>query len=468
MKNKITPSVKTIGLLLLFLFLFAVLAHAQGLMVEARKSSKSKWEAFETRTLSSLSGFSCQALPVNRYGSAGSPCVRATGFYTVHTNRLGRWFIADPEGCRHFNSAVCSVNLGNAPTMKAKYRDTFAESKTNWMAATARLFHDWGFSGCGSWSDEEAIRDYNRAATNLLSYCVNLNIMASYGKKRGGTYQLPGNTGYPNQCIFVFDPEFEQFCEEHARRASRLKDDPNLLGWFSDNEMPLGNKNLEGYLNLADPKDPGRIAAETWLKARGMTADKITDTERELFAGLVAERYYRIVSTALKRHDPNHLYLGSRLHGANKRHPPILAAAARYCDIVSINWYGEWTPKTETLACVEKAGKPFMVTEFYTKAMDSGLPNTTGAGWIVRTQRDRGLAYQNFCLRMLESKACVGWHFFKYQDNDPEAKGVDPSNTDANKGLVNNRYEPYRALGEEMKTLNRAVYQLQDFFDQRR
>ena len=108
-----------------------------------------------------------------------------------------------------------------------------------------------------------------------------------------------------------------------------------------------------------------------------------------------------------------------------------------------------------------------MVTEFYTKAIDSGLANTTGAGWIVRTQKDRGLAYQNFCLRMLKSKTCVGWHFFKYQDNDPEATGVDPSNTDANKGLVNNQYVPYLPLGVEMKTLNQSVYQMQDYFDQR-
>jgi hypothetical protein len=68
---------------------------------------------------------------------------------------------------------------------------------------------------------------------------------------------------------------------------------------------------------------------------------------------------------------------------------------------------------------------------------------------------------------MLKSKTCVGWHFFKYQDNDPEATGVDPSNTDANKGLVNNQYVPYLPLGVEMKTLNQSVYQMQDYFDQR-
>ena len=52
----------------------------------------------------------------------------------------------------------------------------------------------------------------------------------------------------------------------------------------------------------------------------------------------------------------------------------------------------------------------------------------------------------NFTLALLESSNVVGWHFFKYQDNDPEALNPEPSNIDANKGLVNVRYQPYTEL----------------------
>jgi hypothetical protein len=90
--------------------------------------------------------------------------------------------------------------------------------------------------------------------------------------------------------------------------------------------------------------------------------------------------------------------------------------------------------------------------------MDSGLANRSGAGWIVRTQADRGRFYQNFTLGLLESKICVGWDWFKYIDNDPEATGVDPSNVDSNKGIVSNRYEPYRPLLEAMQQINERVY----------
>lgn len=55
-----------------------------------------------------------------------------------------------------------------------------------------------------------------------------------------------------------------------------------------------------------------------WLKQQGITLQQITDEHREEFAGVVAERYYKVVSEAIRKYDPNHLYLGSRLHGKPK------------------------------------------------------------------------------------------------------------------------------------------------------
>jgi hypothetical protein len=60
---------------------------------------------------------------------------------------------------------------------------------------------------------------------------------------------------------------------------------------------------------------------------------------------------------------------------------------------------------------------------------------------------------------------CVGWHWFKYIDNDPDDKTVDPSNVDSNKGVVNNRYVPYQPLLDSMKRLNQRAYGLISHFD---
>ena len=98
-------------------------------------------------------------------------------------------------------------------------------------------------------------------------------------------------------------------------------------------------------------------------------------------------------------------------------------ACGRHLDVIAVNIYHQWEPAAAMLAMWRKeAGKPYLVTEFYAKGEDSGLPNTTGAGWLVRTQRDRGEFYQHFTLALLESRDCVGWQWLTYIDNDPENK----------------------------------------------
>ena len=121
--------------------------------------------------------------------------------------------------------------------------------------------------------------------------------------------------------------------------------------------------------------------------------------------------------------------------------------------------------ETEVKRWNEWTGKPVLITEWYAKGNDSGLPNTQGAGFTVETQNHRGAFYQNFTLALLETKGCVGWHWFKYIDNDPSDKTADLSNQDANKGIVSSDYKPYTELLSAMKQLNEVVYPLAIFFD---
>jgi O-glycosyl hydrolase len=182
---------------------------------------------------------------------------------------------------------------------------------------------------------------------------------------------------------------------------------------------------------------------------------------------LVVDRYFRITSTAIRKYDPNHLFLGSRFYGSDLSQPAVFRAAGPHLDIVSVNWYHAWSPDQGRLAMWEhEAGKPVLFTEWYAKGMDSGLSNRGGAGWVVQTQRDRGQFYENFTLGLLESKVCIGWDWFKYMDNDPADTGADPSNRDSNKGILSNRYEPYDPLLAAMKRLNERTYALVAYLDQ--
>ena len=438
---------------------------AEPLMVDVKhKPHDKKWRSIETITLEHAEGFKPLADPkkLDAYGGDPAHKSEATGFF--YPKKIGdRWWLVDPEGNRFINVGICSVSPAKGSDKAKEAFEKKFGSDENWAKQTVDFMQANGFNGSGSWSNVELLSK----APLRVAYCPNWNFMSSYGKKRGGTFKKPGHTGYPNDAIFVFDPEFETFAMNHAKKLAATKDDPWLLGHFSDNEMPLNKDCLDNFLGL--PKeDHGYKGAWQWLQERkGAKANpkKITDKDREDFLELVAERYFSIVSKAIKAHDPNHLYLGCRFHGRAKNCEGVFRAAGRHVDVISVNLYSAWTPSTAQLGNWEKwSGKPFIITEFYSKGADTGLPNDSGAGWLVKTQKDRGLFYQNFCIGLLESKNCVGWHYFRYQDNDMEDKSH-PSSTVSNKGILTAYFEEHAQYLPLIKQLNVNVYPLIDWLD---
>lgn len=423
------------------------------------------YQPFKTRTVDLLAGYepSKKTEKLSKYGGNLNLQSTATGFFRVQ--KIGdRWWAIDPEGYYYINIALNSITAGKSERNRKALEERFG-TKENWMKETIQMLQENGFNCAGSWSDVDAIIEANKTLTKPMAYCINWNFMSSYGRKRGDTYQQPGHTGYPKDAIFVFDPEFETFCDKHAQQLLATKDDPNLFGHFSDNEMPFKFNSLDNYLALQE-NEPGYGAAKNWLAEKNIAAEEITDEHREEFMSLVADKYFSIVSNAIKKYDPNHMYIGARFYSSEKNQPAFMKTAGKYLDIVSNNYYNKWTPDSTDMAnWTEWTGKPFIITEYYTKGEDSGMPNQSGAGWIVRTQKDRGLFYQNYNLALLESKNCVGWHYFKYQDNDPTATSVDPSNIDANKGIVDNEYVVWKPMMKEMNALNTQVYSIIDYLD---
>ena len=444
-------------------------APAQSRTVRARMK-EGTWKEYPTRILADLNGFAPSSSPDKRdkYGGLASQKYAATGFF--HTQKLGdRWWLIDPEGHPFLFVGVVSVNPGTAAAQQgADFKSKFGTPE-GWATKTVGLLKENGFNGSGSWSSDALLAK----APVRIAYTPNWNFMSSYGKKHGGTFAQPGHTGYPKDAIFVFDPAFAAFCDEHAKQLAATKDDPYLVGHYSDNELPFPKDSLDKFLTLPET-DAGGKEARAWLSRQRRSAaitdiDAVTKTlttdEREAWRGHVADRYFEIVSKAIKKYDPNHLYLGSRLNGNPLNTKTILQAAGRYLDMIAANVYGVWSPGDMMQRMTGWSGKPILVTEWYAKGDDSGMKNATGAGWTVATQRERGEFYQNFTLDLLQSKDCVGWHWFKYMDNDPNDKASDPSNQNSNKGIVKVNYETYPPLLDAMKPLNESAYALTRYFD---
>ena len=163
------------------------------------------------------------------------------------------------------------------------------------------------------------------------------------------------------------------------------------------------------------------------------------------------------------------------------------------------------------------SGKPFIVTEFFSKADDAvdmngyTLGNQSNAGSIVKTQADRAAYYENYVLVLLESQTCVGWTWYRFRDNDQtiyideggnlyraydykdeqinayvnvktgllvengpafapsltvyyQGEG-DTSNLGSNKGIYDNKMNLYPELGGSMKKMTDNIFGLINYFD---
>lgn len=451
-------------------------ADTAPLLVDSKRNPNDpRWRAQPTRTVETLPNFTpSPAVHLSRWGGWLEQRVdQGTGFFRVIRADNGRWWLVDPEGYRFVHLGVAGVYRGRNAVAMATTREKFADDRA-WADFTLEVIRDAAFNGLGGWTEREPLADHPR----LLPYTLSFNVTAAFGRLLNITHLNPGQTGYVNEVPPILHPDFPAWCESYfSERLPALKNDPALLGYFSDNELPLRRDLLDRSLAL-DPDRPAVAplyhAAVDWLRAlrdtaATPTAADLTDEERIAFLAMVSEHYFSTVAAAIRRHDPNHLYLGSRFHGRVTQLPEVFQAAGRHLDVVSVNLYHVWQINPERLALWTSAsGRPVMITEFYAKGMDTGMENVNGAGWVVKTQRDRGDFYQNFTLSLLETGDVVGWHWFKYRDNEPFDSTAMQGNRDSNKGMLAWDYSPYTPLIDRMRALNAQVYPLTRYFDRAR
>ena len=458
-------------LLLAVTVMLAVPVRAQ-LKVEARKNTTvPSWTSYDTRTLDALKGFKVKKTDpaADQYGGWKAVSYEATGFF--RTQKVGdRWWIIDPEGHPYIFKGVTAFSVGHSERQQNALKERYSTME-GWADAEMEHLRQLGFNGLGAWSAVAAVRKSPRP----MPYTVIVSPMGRYHgqhlRKYGGKYLQHGWQNYRFDLAMVFDPEFDKYVEQEVAKVAAYKDDPWLIGYFTDNEIPWVNDALDRHLTLLAHDEPAYLAVRKWFderKGKDARPEDITQEDRDAFSAFYLDTYLSKVTAVLRKHDPNHLYLGCRFNQWKEElhNKAMFEVAGRYMDIISVNHYQRWTPDMEEITNFEKwSGKPFIVTEFYTKGEDSDLPNTTGAGWNVHTQTERGWFYQNFCLQLLESKCCVGWNWFKYMDNDPEDQTTDYSNRDSNKGMVKWNFEPYPELLDRMKQLNDRTYRIIKYFD---
>jgi hypothetical protein len=429
---------------------------------------------------------------------SATPTNAATGFFRVQSDG-GIWWFIDPKGHRFISKGVTTVQYAQdniQGTNRSPYQETNQAkygSVANWRSAIAPRLMGWGINTLGSWSDAElaAIEVDGR----YLAYSPNLNLGASFVGTPRETW-LRG--AFPN----VFDPAFEVFARQKAQeQCGPRKDDPRILGWFTDNELRWAadwrdkDELLTVFLELP-ASSPGKRVAVDLLRDRyvdvaKLNADWQTDfrswddllqvadfkqpvdtlefrstgsgskevrafvADADAFLGLVAEQYFRTTTEAIKAADPNHLIFGPRFAYVPAK--PVVTAAAKHLNAISFNSYSR--DPTGAIDEYSAFNLPAIIGEFSFVSDDSGLPNTSEGNLSLHTknQDERALAFRNYVQAALKHPILIGYHWFEHVDQPAEGR-FDGQN--ANYGIVDIKDRPYSALVQMMAAVNAAAEEI--------
>lgn len=430
---------------------------------------------------------------------------RATGFFRVE-QRDGTWWAIDPLGRGHVPMGVDHVTytghwceqLGYAPYHRAMRHQY--PNRDDWVRETTHRLQSWGFNRLGGHA-------YLPMVHQGLSYSRFVGVGTPMARLGDACNITPNEgrpcTAFPN----VFHPQFEAYCRYQAELTCQpVVDDPWLFGYFLDNELAwwgrgdpetglfdavmtknathtakiaLKNFLADRYrqdvqsLNRAWKTDLASLNEILQRQALDGAASDIVRNDKHAFLALVADRYFAITTRAIRTIDKNHLILGCRFAGGRAT-DAVWAAAARYCDVLSLNYYGsvdldrgvalddDHSARGEPLAAPfakmarQAQGKPLLVTEWSFIALDSGLPCTNGAGQRFYTQAERARAAGIFAESLLRIPELIGFDYFMWSDEP--ALGISeafPENS--NYGLVDGENRIYDELTANLSSvLHRA------------
>jgi hypothetical protein len=247
-----------------------------------------------------------------------------------------------------------------------------------WANATLNRLKAWGFTTVGGWSDFHCLR--HGRETNA-AFAPVLHIGATAGAPWWD----------------MWDPKIIERMDAVAReQILELRDDPRLVGYYSDNEIGWWNAILfkmtleqaptsgqrqrliellrQTYRNdwssLLRDFEPAP-GVENWdtLAQHGMLflrpGGNGIRVERR-FLELLAERYYSLVRDIIRKYDQRALILGDRYQSFY--YPEVARASARYVDAVSSNLNASWNDGSFARFYLETlhglAAKPVLIGEF--------------------------------------------------------------------------------------------------------
>ena len=381
--------------------------------------------------------------------------------------RSGRWV---DHYCANLLRSQLPAGCASASCQPAVLKD--------WAGRSVERLRAWGFNTLGNWSDA-GVTDLHR-----MPYTLPLSIAGDFATVSTGA-DTWGAMPDP------FDPRFAAAAQRSVQQvAASRRGDPWLLGYFADNELAwagggdaaqsrwaLARSTLRGqtqsparqFFVASLRQQYGEVAAlnRAWgvnladwaALERGDFIAPLPDeahpaltADYQQFQQQYADRYFQTVAQTLKAVDPDHLLLGGRFAASI---PEAVQACARWCDVLSFNFYTREPQHGHDFAALRALDKPLLIGEFHFGSRDRGA--FWGGLQEVWTEAQRGEAYALYLQRALQEPQIVGLHWFQYLDQPVTGRLLDGEN--GHVGLVGITDLPWNEFVPAVRAANLALLQ---------
>ncbi len=350
---------------------------------------------------------------LDQYGGWKDKQFEATGFFrTEHDGK--RWWLVTPEGhpfisfgLNHFHAS-----FWNQPANSEHWTKEFGAHEPldeTWINGfrnyALKICQDLGFNALGIHNDIKYLTDSKQGA--ILPY------IRRYEPVVLSHWTYPKADRYHD----VFAPEFIVHCDSIARKqAYPFKDDPMLIGYsMSDapvltdlavKNRPPGATTWPRVLRNLAANSPGKqayvemvrnnykdIAAfnqdyntsfDSW---EDLTATKSWRPETDYnnqselddnaaFLRLCIEECYKVALTALRKYDPDHMFLGNKIGFGEENIARQMEIVAPLVDIINYGNYGRLATQIEFLdQWTDKVNKPFLNADGSLAMRSEMVPN---------------------------------------------------------------------------------------------
>jgi len=354
------------------------------------------------RTLDTLKDYQMtEKTQYDEYGGITNMGVKGqvTGYF--HTEKIdGKTYIINPLGNPYYALGVNTLSLGATKNQQEASLSKYGSEEGFYKGVATEMVNDFGLNNVFGAGSDVGARELGQSG---ISYVISLSGIGSYMGSLGLSISTGGSSEFLyNNTMNVFDPDFPKYVDEKiGAKASLYADDQGLLGYTCDNEIPGTPDYLERYLSLeySEPVNAFSYAtAWTWLCRKtgkiNPSPDDVTPEMNQEFLAFVYNTYFKVISSAIDKYDPNHMYIGNRSN--TPKQEGYLRAAGQYLDLFTVNLYGKQNYKSinDTIEYMYKyTGLPFIVTEFGMRALESVDMN--GYPWVTTTILLAGCSRRN-------------------------------------------------------------------------